>query len=106
MNAEKWQEIKQRVLQSFSDAQQYQEDLDPGTAEVLEFNSPIGKLQVRYITRPRVLDKKTSFSKRAGSDVKVDYVYSEDEMVNHLEIKQYNQDTDNWQNIDASQLGL
>ena len=86
MNKEKWEEISKKIKNNFEVEDDYLEDLDPGQADVIEFNGPQGKLKVRFITRPKMLDKKTTYSNRVGSDVKVDYVFSDTEEVNHLEV--------------------
>ena len=54
------------------------EDIPNSKLEFIEFDGPLGKMRLEFITKPKVLDKKTLYSGRIGSDVKVDYVYSED----------------------------
>lgn len=104
MNQERWGEIKQNILSSFEVRDQYTEDLDPGSAEVIEFDGPQGLMQVKFITRPRLLDKKTSYSNRAGSNVKVDYVFSETDFVSHLEIFTWSETRNDWQKLEAPSL--
>ena len=59
MNQERWEEIQKKIKQSFEVSDEYDEDLDPGQAEVLEFDGPAGKMKVRFVTKPKLLDKKT-----------------------------------------------
>jgi hypothetical protein len=104
MTEERWREIKQQIKTTFGLASEYNEALDPGTAEVVEFISPQGKMKARFVTRPRMLDKKTSYSNRIGSGVKVDYVYSETESVSHLEIFIFSEERNDWQKMGADSL--
>lgn len=73
-------------------------------AEVMEFNSPVGKMKLKYVTRPRLLDKKTGYSNRIGSNVKVDYVYSDTETVSHMEAYQWSDTRADWQKFSAESL--
>jgi len=104
MTKERWQEIKANIKENFGIEDNYEQDLEPGIAELIEFTGPEGKMLLRFITKPKLLDKKTSFSNRAGSDVKVDYVYSEDETVSYLEVYSWSEDKDDWIKLDAEAL--
>ena len=104
MTKERWQEIKIQVKNNFEIIDQYQEELDPGAAEVLEFVGPQGKIKLKFITKPKLLDKKTMYSNRAGSGVKVDYVYSPDETVNYLEVWQWSDSADDWHKLEGESL--
>jgi hypothetical protein len=104
MNSERWQEVKKQIQQNFSVLDDYDEDLEPGIAEVLEFEGPQGQMKVKYVTRPKLLDKKTSYSNRIGSGVDVKYVFSDDEFVSHLEVYVMSAETNDWQKIEAQSL--
>jgi len=104
MTFERWQEIKNTIKVNFGIEDEYQEDLEPGLAEAIEFNGPQGKMLARFVTKPKLLDKKTSFSNRAGSDVKVDYVYSDNEVVSYLEIYTWSEDKEYWVKLEAENL--
>lgn len=101
MTTERWQEIKANIKQNFSIEDNYEEDLEPGIAELIEFIGPQGRTLLRFVTKPKLLDKKTSFSNRAGSDVKVDYVYSDEETVSYLEVYNWSEDKDDWIKLDV-----
>jgi hypothetical protein len=104
MTKERWQEIKANVKENLGIEDEYEQDLDPGIAEVLEFTGPEGQMLIRFVTKPKLLDKKTSFSNRAGSDVKVEYVFSEDEFVSYLEVYKWSEAKDDWEKIDSEAL--
>ena len=69
-------------------------------AEILIFESPLGQMKIIRTTKPRVLETKTQFSNRAGSNVSVDKVYSEDEFVNDLEIYKWDDIENDWVKAD------
>jgi len=104
MNQDRWREIKTQIKQNFELLEEYNEDLDPGTAQILEFIGPSGRTKIRFVSRPKVLDKKTTYSNRAGSGVKVDYVYSPDELVNYFEAFVWSDDTGDWQKLETPSL--
>jgi len=104
MNLEKWEQIKAMAKDKFDIIREAEEEgVDGiGKVEILEFDGPLGKMKLEFITKPRILDKKTSYSNRIGSDVKVDYVYSEDEEVCELVAYKWNEAVDDWEGIDAA----
>ncbi|MBU1203325.1 hypothetical protein KKH39_04775 [Patescibacteria group bacterium] len=104
MTKDRWKELKIQIRQTFGFENEYQEDLAPGTVEVIEFSGPSGKMMVKFVTRPKVLDKKTSYSNRPGSAITVDYVYSEDEFVSHLEIYQWQESSESWDKLNNESL--
>ena len=104
MTAERWQEIKFHIKENFGIEDEYEVDLDPGLAEVIQFTGPRGKMLARFVTRPKLLDKKTSFSNRVGSNVKVDYVYSPDETASHVEMYSWSEQKDDWVKLDSESL--
>ncbi|MFW0862280.1 MAG: hypothetical protein ACKKL6_01715 [Candidatus Komeilibacteria bacterium] len=104
MNLEKWEQIKAMAKDKFDITREHEEEgVDGiGKVEILEFNGPLGRMKLEFITKPRILDKKTSYSNRIGSDVKVDYVYSEDEETCQLVAYKWDEGAEAWESIDAS----
>jgi hypothetical protein len=104
MTETKWKEIKHRIRENFEISDEYEEDMDPGTSEALEFDGPQGKMKVRFVVKPKMLDKKTEYSNRVGSNVKVEYVYSEDEFVSYLQAFVWSDAANDWQKIESEAL--
>jgi hypothetical protein len=107
MNLDKWKDIKLNIKEKFSiiDSGQDSEELDNDHQQKIdwiEFESPVGTVRLEFISSPKVMGKNTAYSNRIGSDMKVDYIYSEDEIVNHLKAYRYNEDLDDWEGIEAS----
>jgi hypothetical protein len=99
MAPDRWEEIKQLVQKNFEvlgSGQEEIEDIPDSKLEFIEFEGPLGKMRLEFITKPKVLDKKTLYSGRIGSDVKVEYVYSENEKVNTFKAYKWNDEQDDW----------
>lgn len=104
MTPDRWQEVKQKIENSFTILDTYEEELDPGVAEVIEFTGPMGKLKVSFNRQPKVLDKKTLYSHRAGGDVKVDYTYSDTDEVYYLTLFKWNEQRDKWEKMNSEAM--
>ena len=101
MHEDRYNDIKQKIKSSFEiiDERTEKDDQRREEIEITEFISPLGKLKVEWITRPKVLDKKTFYSNRIGSDVKVDIVYAEDEFTHTFKVYKEDEVTGDWQEI-------
>ena len=104
MTADKWADTRDKIKSTFTILDEYEEDLDPGVSDVLEFEGPAGKLRARFLTRPKVTGKKTLYSNRIGGDTRVDYEFSENEEVCHLEVSRWNESTNDWEELRGSSL--
>ncbi|MBU4332205.1 hypothetical protein KKD19_00345 [Patescibacteria group bacterium] len=114
MNDERWQNIISMVKEKFSPAELSCEDIEigqdkhnnpvKGKIERVEFTGPLGKMKLERTTKPKVLDKHTLYSNRAGSDMRVDYVYSEDEVVQFMNAYKWDEEEEGWIEIEASSL--
>jgi len=102
MNEDRWDTIRQKIKDSFTVLEEYTDELNPGTADTIEFETPQGILKAAFIRRPKVVNKKTIYSRRVGGDVSVDYEYSSDEIVCHLNIEKWNESNQRWDKIDDS----
>ena len=103
MTTEKWLDLLNMIEDKFTIEEKATEPLQDGPGEVARvvFTMPTGKFKLERTLKPRVLDKKTTYSHRAGGDVKVDYVYSEDEFVGKLRAYRWNAGDDSWIEIEA-----
>ena len=92
MTYERWQELREQLRGKFAITSQGQTELEPGPGHVefLECNTPAGAIRLELGVRPKVLSKKTYYSKRMGAASTVDYKYDENEHT--LTLKAYRQD--------------
>ncbi|MEK7166834.1 MAG: hypothetical protein AAB732_00220 [Patescibacteria group bacterium] len=103
MNPEKWEEIKEKIEKKFKVITKSEETLEnKGKQETIEFESPIGIVRLEFIIQPRVLDKKTQYSHRAGGQTNVEYIYSDDEMSSYLKVYKQDKETKEWEEIKES----
>ncbi len=75
-----------------------------GEREIIEFFSPSGKMRLERIGRPKVIDKKVLSTKRIGGKVAVDYVYSSEEKTYQVKLYRFNENENNWQEINLESL--
>ncbi len=104
MTPEKWQNILGNIKDSFTVKDEGTTHLDEEggiDVEYIEFKGPLGRIRLEYITKPVVLGKKTLYSRRIGSDTAVDYVYSEDEKSYKLIAYKWDEDSNEWAEMDA-----
>jgi len=104
MLPEKWENLIGDVKDKFEVEEQGKEHLDEqgGTdIEFIIFKNPLGRIKLEYITKPVVLDKKTNYSQRIGSQMNVEYVYSPDEKTHRLVVYKWNEIQNDWVEINA-----
>ncbi|MCR4280480.1 MAG: hypothetical protein NUV82_03590 [Candidatus Komeilibacteria bacterium] len=106
MDIDKWKDIKLKVKEKFGvTSEEIRED--EGRRETVEemiFDGPMGKMKLEFVSRPRVIDRKTSYSNRIGSDVQVDYVYDDSEITHRLDI--YRWQGDEWLRLKVDNFSL
>lgn len=104
MTEEKWLNLLSMIEESFGVAERRKNPLSeedgPGEVETVEFKGPLGKMKLIRTIRPLILNKKTLYSKRGGSDTAVDYVYSDTETVTNLKAYRFDDSQNDWQEID------
>jgi len=108
MTAKKWQEIKNKVKDSFKveEEKTMHTDEDGGTdTEYLIFLGPLGRIKLEFISKPVVSDKKTKYSKRIGSSTVVEYVYGE-EKVTKLRVYRWEEAQNDWLEMEAKNINL
>ena len=112
MYYDKWQDIIAMVEEKFGiidkkeDSEEIGKDINGndvfGKSEIIEFDGPLGKMKLELITRPIVLEKKTSFSRRIGGDVGVEYIYSDSEEVSKFKAYKWSDEQSDWLEIDKN----
>lgn len=75
----------------------------PGGIDIdfIIFKGPLGMMKLEFITKPAILDKKTTYSRRIGSETKVDYIYSDTEKSSKFIAYKWNEDQEAWVEIDS-----
>lgn len=104
MTPERWKDIVGNIKDNFTIEEEGNEHIDEEGGidiEYIVFNGPLGLMRLEFITKPVILDKKTTYSKRIGSETKVDYLYSKDEKSHSLLAYKWDESQDSWMEIDA-----
>jgi hypothetical protein len=98
MTYERWQTLKGSLKDKFPQFTEGTEELDPGPGhyEFLECTTPMGQVRLELEVRPRILEKKTYFNKRAGSGTVVEYKYDENEHTLTLKAFRFDQASGDW----------
>ncbi|MDD4332886.1 MAG: hypothetical protein PHT51_02130 [Patescibacteria group bacterium] len=108
MTPEKWQSIVGNVKDKFEVLEYDKEHLDEEGGidiEYIIFNGPMGKMRLEFIAKPVVLDKKTTYSNRIGSETKIDYIYSDAEKSHQLLTYKWDETANDWVEIDSANFG-
>jgi len=104
MNQDKWVDLVNNIKDKFEVEEHNNKHLDEmgGTdIEFIIFKSPLGRVKLEYVVKPVVLDKKTNYSQRIGSESNVEYIYSEDEKTSRLIAYKWDESESDWIEIDA-----
>lgn len=99
MNNDKWLDTLDKIKERFRIEERTDEpieDIPNSRLETVIFESPLGRIKMMRTTTPRVLDKKTAYSNRAGSEMSVQYVYSDTETVQRVEIFRWDEGMGDW----------
>jgi hypothetical protein len=108
MNIERWKDIIGNIKDNFKveeeGADEGEEEGDPDT-EYIIFQGPLGRMKLELKIRPVILDKKTIYSNRIGSETKVEYVFSKNETTVKMKAFVYKENEGGWMEIEAANFG-
>jgi len=111
MTPERWEEIKSTVKKQFSIEEEGVEDVTvqtgegpvkQGEAEFVVFESVLGKTKLQFQKKPKLEEKKYFFSHRAGDSARVEYKFSDADLVFALKAYKWDDVEDDWKEIEAS----
>ena len=114
MDVDRWEQIRENIRSKFKVLEEGTEDLTVATgegevkngkAEFLIAETPLGKIKLAFESHPVVLDKKFIFSHRAGQAARTEYEFSNTEFSHKIKAYKWDDDNDEWKEIDASQMG-
>lgn len=103
MTFEKWKETKGTIKDNFKvedEGQEHLEDEGGIDIEFIVFHSPQGLFRLEHVSKPVVLDRKTNYSKRIGSETNVNYIYSEEEKTTKLLAYKWDEDEEEWKEVE------
>jgi hypothetical protein len=88
VNDERWFDLIDSISTKFGLLRDERSDLEygPGTMQVIEFDTPAGRMKLERVSRPVIKEKKTRYSKRAGAATTEEYVYEEGEFTHRVSL--------------------
>lgn len=103
MTRDKWEDIVELVEKKFEleESGSFEDEYDASLTEYLIFESQFGRVKLEFITKPKVVDKKVSYSNRIGSEAQVEYLYSPTEKTHRLLIYRWSEDDNSWLALEA-----
>lgn len=117
MQDDKWEALKEELKRKFKVEDEHFEDLVmqtadgpvvQGQAEVIIFESPLGKVKLVRESKPVVLDKKMFYSHQQGKAARTEYKFSDTEFSHKIKAYKWDPDAsvgagdnDEWKEIDA-----
>jgi len=105
MTRERWEDLVGNVKDKFKveeEGSKHDDEQGGVDIEFIVFSGPLGRIKLEFISRPVVLDKKTNYSNRIGSETQVKYVYSETEKNSRLTAYKWDESKDDWIEINGS----
>ncbi|MCG2701112.1 hypothetical protein L6267_03035 [Candidatus Parcubacteria bacterium] len=105
MTIEKWENIINNIKDNFEveeHGSRHEDGMGGIDIDFIVFTGPLGRMKLELVTKPVVLDKKTTYSRRIGSETQVDYIYSETEKSNKFIAYKWDEPRDAWVEINAS----
>jgi hypothetical protein len=106
MNQDKWDSLIVYAKEEFDVEEHEKEDImeGKGSVERIVFNGPLGKIKLEREKKPLVTGRKVIASKRVGSDVSEELEYSDSESVDTLFAYKWNENMDDWEEMDAEKF--
>ncbi|MFQ5574897.1 MAG: hypothetical protein ACE5E0_04665 [Terriglobia bacterium] len=98
MNDEQWDRVVDKIDETYGIERKNVDKVDRTTTESFVFVHPSGEIKIERITRPLVVDEKRFYTKRAGTEADVEYVYSDTEFTHRVNL--YIRDGTSWRQID------
>jgi hypothetical protein len=107
MHLDRWREVVAQIQDNFT-VEEYTKtasaEAGGETVERIIFTGPLGRLKLEFTSRPKVIDKKVSYSNRIGSQSTVEYIYSPDARTYQLLVYRWSDADDDWLPLEGQNL--
>lgn len=106
MRQAKWEGLLDQIERQFGFVEHTTERFEDRrlTVETAVFDGAAGRMKLERSVRPVILDKRSHFSKRVGSDATVEYVYSDTETVDTVKLYRWDRLAREWREVNVSEL--
>ncbi len=107
MHQRKWEDLLDKIEKMFGFIEHQLEEYPERrmTFETAIFDGASGRIKLERTVKPVVLDTKTTYSKRIGSEVVTEYVLSDDECVDTVRFFRWDRLAREWKQIDLADIG-
>jgi hypothetical protein len=102
MTKNKWLDLIDMVEVKFEINENYKKpmgDESPGEKHIVVFTGPMGKIKLEFTEKARLKDVKTIYSGRVGSEVTINKIYDEEDIVSHMNAYKWDEIREEWQPI-------
>ncbi len=99
MTKNKWLDLIDKVEVKFKVEKNYKEALEdgaPGEKHIVEFIGPMGKIKLEFTEKARLADVKTIYSGRVGSEVIVNKIYDDEDIVSFMNAYKWDEIKQDW----------
>lgn len=106
MNEDRWGDLVAMIKHKY-EVKEHGREADEsgvGTVEFISFEAPQGLMMLEMIVKPRVIETKRHFSKRAGAETVVEKVYDQVEKIRTFKVYHWSDDKEDWQEIKSEDL--
>jgi hypothetical protein len=106
MNKSRWPTFVEMVKNKFTvlDEGDYSTDIPGEIVKFIEWQTEEKDMRAELHLKPKVLDKKTFYSNRIGSEVKEEFIYADDEIVEFTKFYEKSTVNDEWREMDMTQF--
>jgi len=106
MRQAKWESLLDQIERQFGFVEHTTEHFEDRrlTVETAVFDGAAGRMKLERSVRPVVLDKRSHFSRRVGSETTVEYVYSDTETVDTVRLFRWDRLAGEWREMEVSEL--
>jgi transcriptional regulator NrdR family protein len=107
MHQGKWEDLLDKIEKMFGFVEHRIDEYPERrmTFEMAVFDGASGRIKLERTVKPVVLDAKTTYSKRVGSEVVTEYVLSDDEYVDTVQFFRWDTLAREWKQIDIADIG-
>ncbi len=107
MYQKKWDELLDKIEKLFGFVDHVVEEFPERsmTLETAIFDGASGRMKLERTVKPLLIEKKVSFSHRAGSESEVEYIYSDDETVDIVKFYKWDRLRHEWKQFEMDELG-
>lgn len=104
MHIDRWREVVDQIKSNFEveENEKIKDEENQETKETIIFSGPLGRLKLEFFTRPKVIDKKITYSNRIGSEASVEYIFDSTEKTYQLLVYRWSEADGEWVPFEGS----